>query len=179
MENTIYKDIKGYEGLYKISNTGHVLRLSRSVINNRNGGKMKLEDIILKEKTKKNGYKEVCLLGKMFYVHRLVAGEFIEHIKNGLQVNHIDGNKSNNNVNNLEIVTPSKNSIHAYKNGLKFPTVSYGSNNGNSKINEETVLKIRELYNLKKSIKKINLIFSNLKESHIQSIVYRKSWKHI
>ncbi|QQV88768.1 HNH homing endonuclease [Acinetobacter phage Liucustia] len=63
---------------------------------------------------------------KQFYVHRLVAEVFIGDIK-GKQVNHIDGDKSNNDVSNLEIVTPSENIRHSHKTGLSKPRREYGS----------------------------------------------------
>lgn len=70
----------------------------------------------------KNGYNTVGLQinkkKKMFFVHRLVAEYFVAPRKGNLQVNHIDGNKQNNDFRNLEWVTPSQNTKHAYKNGL-------------------------------------------------------------
>jgi hypothetical protein len=71
---------------------------------------------------RKNGYYTVGLQinkkKKMFFVHRLVAEYFISPKKDNLQVNHIDGNKANNDFRNLEWVTPSQNTKHAYNNGL-------------------------------------------------------------
>lgn len=65
-----------------------------------------------------NGYKHVKIAGKLFYVHRLVAIAFIPNPQNKPQVNHKDGNRSNNNVSNLEWVTAKENSQHALKTGL-------------------------------------------------------------
>jgi hypothetical protein len=72
-----------------------------------------------------NGYKSLGLWvnGKQYrrYVHRLIAETFLGDCIN-LAINHIDGDKSNNSVDNLEIVTASENMIHAYSNGLRFVT---------------------------------------------------------
>lgn len=87
----IYKDIKGYEGLYQVSNLGNV----RSLRNNK----------ILIKKTDRYGYSVVNLANKIVKtkkVHRLVAEAFIPNPNNLKTVNHIDKNRKNNNVNNLE-----------------------------------------------------------------------------
>lgn len=72
-----------------------------------------------------NGYQSVSLYieGVQYrrYVHRLIAETWIADCK-GAAINHIDGNKANNNINNLEVVTNSENMYHAYKNGLRFVT---------------------------------------------------------
>lgn len=128
MEEEIWKDVKGYEGLYQISNFGRVKSLVY---------KGKIKEL----QTDKNGYARTSLWkknnGSLKQVHRLVAIAFIPNPQNKSQVNHIDGNKKNNNVNNLEWVTPSENSIHAYRMGLrtvnKTGTGKYGKLNGSSK----------------------------------------------
>lgn len=66
-----------------------------------------------------NGYKQVNVQGKRVYVHRLVAMAFIQNPENKPQVNHKDGNKSNNSKDNLEWATSQENRIHAYKNHLQ------------------------------------------------------------
>lgn len=100
----IWKDIKGYETLFKVSNFGRIKSLKREV-------KFGLitrvvEERILKSRTSKNGYNQISLLkdGKLktFYIHRLVAQAFIPNPNNLPQVNHKDEDKTNNNVVNLE-----------------------------------------------------------------------------
>lgn len=100
----IWKDIKDFEGLYQVSNTG----LVRSLRN----------DIILKPMDA-HGYNMVFLGRKNARViHRMVAEAFIPNSEGKPQVNHIDGNKRNNYADNLEWATESENMVHAFKNGL-------------------------------------------------------------
>lgn len=104
-----WKDIKGYENLYQVSNTGRVR--SKERIARRNGITTKrLKSVILKPQKQVNGYLFVCLSKdgkyKQYLIHRLVATAFI----NGEgEVNHIDEDKTNNCVSNLEWVTHSDN----------------------------------------------------------------------
>ena len=110
----IWKDIKGYEGLYKISNLGRIKSLPRN-------GTIKNERII-KYSLDKYGYPQVILHNKKykcFRVHRLVAKTFIPNPENKLTVNHIDGNKLNNCVDNLEWNTVEENNNHALRMGLQ------------------------------------------------------------
>lgn len=110
--NEVWKDIKGYEGKYQVSDTGKV----RSLDYHR---QEKVKELALKNS---RGYYIVGLTmfsKKKFYsVHRLVANAFIPNGQNLPQVNHIDCNKANNNVSNLEWVTEKENTIHAIGNGL-------------------------------------------------------------
>ena len=105
----IWKDIKGYEGFYKISNNGNVMSMPRN-------GTIKATRI-LKQNTDKYGYKYVVLQkhGKLKTkkVHRLVAMHFLNNKDHKREVNHIDGNKANNHIDNLEWVTTSENQLHS------------------------------------------------------------------
>lgn len=105
----IWKDIPNYENLYQVSNQGNV----KSVCSSK----------MLKSSPNNCGYYKVELYknkkSKVFYVHRLVAISFIPNPENKKQVNHIDGNKANNNVSNLEWCTASENQIHAINHNLR------------------------------------------------------------
>jgi len=112
----IYKDIVGYEGIYKASTKGNIKSIYK-----RNG-----LDIILKQAIDKGGYCIVTLCKDKKHltktVHRLVALTFLE--ETDIQVNHKDGNKQNNNVSNLEFVSAKQNINHAIKTGLLVPNTT-------------------------------------------------------
>ena len=116
----VWKDIKGYEGVYQVSNLGRVRSLDRI-----NAKGAKINGVILKQHDSGNGYLYVTLSEgsrknkRNHYVHRLIATHFIEESKTeGKEVNHKDGDKTNNRVDNLEWVTHAKNIVHGYENGL-------------------------------------------------------------
>lgn len=121
MVTEIYKDIRGYEELYQVSNLGNVRSLDRTIINSRNQERF-IEGKILSPNKKRTGYLEITI-GKngryrSFLIHRLVAKNFIENIENKPHINHIDGDKTNNTVSNLEWCTISENTTHALNNNL-------------------------------------------------------------
>lgn len=70
------------------------------------------------------GYLRVALNGQRYYVHRLVAAAFLDCDITGLDINHVDGNKLNNAIWNIEVCTRSRNVQHAFNTGLKFPAVT-------------------------------------------------------
>lgn len=117
----IWKDIIGYEGLYQISNLGNIKALEKSVWNGQ--GYIHFPEIIRKPNPDKDGYLNITLSNcgkvKTYKIHRLVAEMFIPNLKNKPQVNHKDGNKTNNCVDNLEWCTNQENQQHAYRTGLK------------------------------------------------------------
>ena len=149
--NEIWKDIAGYEGLYQISSLGRV----KSLGNKSNHKK----PIILKQSLVMQ-YLCVGLTknskGKMYKVHRLVADAFIPNPKNKPQVNHINGNKIDNRVENLEWNTESENLKHAFKNGLKKQYI--GSENSRSKQVKQIEIKTNVVINVFGSIREAERI---------------------
>ena len=130
----IWKWVDGYQGFYKVSNLGRVKSVDRYVYCEVSPNKLQhLFGKVLKSKIDKKGYAIVYLSKegkqKAKKIHRLVAQAFIPNPLNLPQVNHIDGNKTNNNVSNLEWCDNSYNQKHAHETGL-FPkyedTVGWG-----------------------------------------------------
>ena len=110
-ESEVWKDVVGYEGLYKVSNKGNIYSVERIGINGR-----KLGGIILKPRYDRNGYLQVGIYKngkqKSKTVHRLVAEAFIPNLNGFLEINHIDEDKINNHVKNLEWCTREYNINH-------------------------------------------------------------------
>ena len=137
-----WKPIKGYEGLYEISDLGRVKSLPKL------SGNCCRKEIILKNNTTKDGYHYVTLAKnnkqRSVRVHRLVAASFIPNPDSKETVNHKDGIKLNNHVHNLEWATRSENVQHSYDVGLKKPM--RGATHPRSKLLDCEVKFIRENY---------------------------------
>ena len=121
MEQEIWKDIVGYEGLYQVSNLGNFRSLDRETKNGKTHYIRKGKPV--KKFLCKNGYEYVCLTknckGNHIKASRLVAIAFIPNTENKKTVNHINGNKLDNRVKNLEWNTYTENLNHAIKTGLR------------------------------------------------------------
>lgn len=140
---------------------------------------------IIRPSLNKKGYHQVCLQGrKSFRVHRIVASLFVLNPDNKPQVNHIDGNKQNNDFSNLEWVTNSENQSHAITTGLwdgiaeKVSASQKGEGNSSSKLSEKDVLSI---YDLLKEGVRVGIIAKqyNVNHANICAIKSGKSWQHL
>lgn len=167
IETEQWRDIPGFEGNYQVSNQGHI----RSFMQKKHG---KLKAFC----RRKNGYFSVSLqVNKKttsFLVHRIVALAFLGNPPDGYEVNHKDGDKSNNSLANIEYVSHWQNKQHA----MSLPTHIAGERNGNSKLTENDVIEIRLA--LKKGAKLVDL--SEQYHVNFRTISYiklGKLWKHI
>lgn len=110
-----WKDVVGYEGLYEVSNLGNVRSIDRE-IKCKNGNVQLFKGKVISQYDNGKGYKNVTLWKnnkpKIIYVHRLVAIAFIENKLEKPCINHIDKNRGNNNVSNLEWCTQKENEFH-------------------------------------------------------------------
>ena len=117
-EGELIKDIEGFEGLYAITSHGRVWSYPKPM---KRGGKwlsVRRDGFYPQVVLVKDGVKNPRM------VHRLVAEHFIPNPHNKPQVNHKDGDKTNNRMDNLEWVTPSENGQHAYRTELSKPSVN-------------------------------------------------------
>ena len=185
-----WKSVVGYEGYYEVSHIGNVRSLERVAIT-KNGHKQPIKAKSLSLCPNNRNYYIVMLSGKNAggrrSVHRLVAEAFTPNPENKKTVNHIDGNKQNNHVDNLEWMTYSDNNKHAFSSGLKKP--SNVNKNGNmqgekqahSKLKESDVRYIR--INCIKNGGKLSSLDLGVKfgvtRSNILAVISRKTWKHV
>jgi hypothetical protein len=182
----IWLPILGYEGLYEISSLGRVKSLARIYISTK-GHKQSLKEKILNSGDDSYGYRSVSLSKnnsqKTQKIHRLVAQTFIPNLNNYPQVNHINGIKIDNRVENLEWCNNSHNQIHAYKTGLnKGPNIngnSEGEKNHQSKLTKQQVLEIRGRKNFGRGFYTDLAKEFKISRANAYKIYKRQMWKHI
>lgn len=165
----VWKDVVGYEGLYQVSNFGNVKSL---------GNEFSRKERLLKPSLQTKGYVNIVLQKngkrKKILVHRLVAEYFIPNLDKKLQVNHINGIKTDNRVQNLEWVTHRENLDHAIKNNLTLK----GKENRNSKLKDVDVIKIHSLLQKGVTTKELSESY-NVSYSTIDGIRTNRYWKHL
>lgn len=170
MNQEVWKPIVGYEGLYDVSNYGNV----RSYQNY--GFELKNEPKTLRQVLNRYGYPTVTLckdtVHKQKTVHRLVAETFIQTDNYKLQIDHINGIKTDNRASNLEWVTAKENTLRSVRLGLK----PRGERHGNSKLKQKEVEMIRELYKTGKHSQRKLGAFFGVSHWTIGQIVNNKMW---
>jgi hypothetical protein len=183
-KDEIWKDIPSFENYYQASNLGRLRSVDRTIvkIDKKTGKEISFgkkgriltlnfhHSQYLMANLSKKGEQTSCS------VHRLIAMTFIPNNKNHPIVNHKNGIKTDNNINNLEWMNNSENVKHAVDTGLlKNPS---GEEHGSCKYTNEDILKMRDLYSNGKTQVEIGKIM-NMPRARVWEIVHRKTWKHI
>lgn len=175
-----WEDIPEFEGCYQISNYGNVKRLSR-LVHRKGLHSTQIKEISsIKFSINRNGYcyyrLNVNNKKTMIFPQRLVAKLFVPNPENKPEVNHIDGNKLNNNYSNLEWMTRKENMAHAFKNKLHDLN---GEKSYRAKLKNEDVVHIRELFSSKtKNQSELGRQYG-MSAQGIRDVILRKTWKHI
>lgn len=176
----IWKDVIGYEGIYQVSNLGNIKSLGRIAIRKDGSKDRFIHEKPMGKSIDKYGYYKTSLrkvgIHKTPTLHRLVAIAFLEKPEDKNQVNHINGNKLDNRVENLEWCNNSENIQHAFDIGLKKGYC--GEANVNCTTSKETILGIRDLNQRGISIKELSIKFEK-SENYIRRIVRGDRWKHL
>lgn len=168
MENVreIWIDIEKLDSLYRISNFGNVKSIRRK----------KLKPMQDNGKGYKQLYVQIKNKRFVFYIHRLVAEAFIPNPSNKPHINHKNGIKSDNRVDNLEWVTQSENLKHAVNKNL----IKSGQDSKKSKLSESKVIAIKRLYKINPRFNRSHVANKlGVRDTTIIKIITGKRWKHL
>lgn len=181
MENEIWVDVEEFDNYYQISNYGRLRSKKRKIKSaiQSCGYRFNTPRIMFPQNNGK-GYLQyyVSFNNKrvMKYAHRLVAKYFLSNHLNHPEVNHIDGDKSNNNVKNLEWVTIQENQIHAVKNGLS-PS---GENSKLAKLSKMQIIALRRLFRMNPKFNKLQIAKKlGVRDTTIHKIINNQRWKYL
>ncbi len=171
----MWKKVVGFENEYEVNELGEIKTISISFKSSHPGK-------ILKPTRTKNGYYIVRLWKNAQpyprYVHRVVAEAFLTASPHARDVNHKDGNKANNRVENLEFVTRAENNLHAYRVLGKKAAVKTGEAHPGSKLTRAAVQAIRAEYPTVKSYAALAKKYS-VDWTTIKSVILFRTWKGI
>lgn len=170
-EDEEWRDVVGYDGYFQVSNMGRVRGVKRKY------GKER----VLSPATNKYRYKVVCLcvnyVQKTALVHQLVMDAFVGKTPEGLEINHKNGDKGDNRLENLEFCTPRENMLHSYRELGRLS--ARGERNGMAKIAEEDVVEIKRLLaSGEYSFRSLATMFG-LSPASIADIKAGRTWRHI
>ena len=165
-------DLIGYEEYYEISDLGNVRRKEGTFYK-------KSKNLGLRKHSGGYLYFQITINNKSknLTYHRIIAQHFIPNPNNKPFVNHKDGDKLNNCLENLEWVTASENMRHAYDTGLE--EGRKGEKHHNVKLKEQDVVNIRSLFEKGKTSKEISILYPGITKNHLIAIKNYKKWKHI
>lgn len=179
----MWKDIQGYEGFYQASNLGRVRSIPRVIVDRKNNRFFKGR--ILKSYLDKDGYPTIILSKsnkkRVIHVHRLVAQVFIPNLENKEQVNHIDGDKQNNRIENLEWCSNLENIRHSWSSGLSTNKHCWGELNYKARLSESDVKFMRTNFISRSKDFGITAMARrfNISTGHAANVIYRRTWKHV
>jgi hypothetical protein len=176
-----WKPVVGFEGLYEVSNLGQIRSLDR-LVNHPHGTTALRKGQLLKQTVNRYGYP-CCTPSKngkkvKLTMHRIVADAFLGANTCNLDINHIDGNKLNCAVSNLEYCTRRENIQHAIKMGLfilQRPPIKRGEEHGHSKLSQKDVEDIRKIGATIPSRKLASKY--GVSKTNILNILKNKIWK--
>lgn len=173
---TVWKPIPGFEGIYEISDDGQVVRTST------HGRKPKPIRRPVNAHKKPNGYSAVDIqrdqIRERSYVHRLLWAAFKGEIPSGLEINHRDGNRQNNRLDNLELVTRSENMIHSFEELSPSLNRVKGTAHHKAKLTPDDVKDIFRLHAGGTSQRELGRMFG-VSKTAIQYVLDGRNWKHV